>query len=91
MTHALKTVNPYYDEVVKGNKTFEVRKHDRPFKIGDKLLLQQYIHEGNQIGSGKSGYTGAEEMFVISYILEGGQFGIEKGFCVLGIKEIEKY
>jgi len=80
MTHALKTIQPYYAEVISGLKTFEVRKADRPFKVGDTLLLQEYLSEG--------GYTGLEEKFEIIYILSGGQFGIEKDYCVLGIKEI---
>ncbi|HMU69189.1 MAG TPA: DUF3850 domain-containing protein [Chitinophagales bacterium] len=83
MTHALKTINPFYKAVADREKTFEVRKADRPFSVGDKLLLQEYSEQG--------GYSGQEEEFRITYILDGGQFGIEKGFCVLGIKEIEKY
>lgn len=83
MTHALKTIQPYYDAVVNGEKTFEVRKADRKFKVGDKLLLQEYNTE--------DGYTGAEQEFNITYILSGGHFGIDKDYCILGIKEIEKY
>lgn len=41
--HYLKTVEPYYSDVEQGLKDFEVRKNDRPFDIGDVLILQQYI------------------------------------------------
>lgn len=80
MTHALKTWTAYFEAVEKGDKTFEVRKFDRPFKVGETLLLQQWdeIHQE---------YTGKETERVITYILEGGQFGIENGFIVMGLKE----
>lgn len=81
MTHALKTIQPYFNEVLSGEKTFEVRKADRPFNVGDILKLQEYNSD--------YGYTGAEHYLKISYILPGGQFGIDENYCVLGIKEIE--
>lgn len=79
--HLLKTWRPYYGEVVKGNKTFEVRKADRNFEKGDLICLQEYIPEGDY-------YTGGEYWVKITYVLEGGNFGVEKGFVVLGIKKI---
>ena len=82
MTHALKTITGFYDSVDKGEKNFEVRKNDRPFMVGDDLLLQQWNGEE---------YSGKELKRRIIYKLDGGQFGIEKGFVVLGIKEIENY
>ena len=42
MTHYLK-ISPYYiNEVIEGNKTFEVRKNDRNFQVGDVIILQEY-------------------------------------------------
>ena len=81
-THELKTWPEYFNELLSGNKTFEVRKNDRDFKIGDILLLNEYDPENNK-------YTGRQTGFTISYILNGGNFGIEKEFCVLGIKPIK--
>ena len=37
MTHALKTWTKFYSEICRWEKNFEVRKFDRPFKIGEKL------------------------------------------------------
>ena len=42
MIHELKTLPEYFKEVVSGNKPFEVRKNDRPFKVGDYLMLREY-------------------------------------------------
>lgn len=80
-THELKTWSKYYDAVLFGDKTFEVRKHNRDFQIGDFLLLLKWDKEKNI-------YAGNFTSFIITYILKGGQFGIEKDYCVLGIKPI---
>lgn len=75
--HELKTLQPYFKDVAKGKKTFEVRKFDRDFVVGDYLHIREY--NGDQ-------YSGDSMIVQISYVLTGGQFGIEKGYCVLGIK-----
>jgi len=80
MTHALKTWPEYYKDVESGKKPFEIRKLDRPFSEGDKILLQEYDPE-------KEEYTGKECSFIIGYILKGPGFGIQKGYCVMALKE----
>lgn len=83
MTHALKTQTEFYEAVDSGEKNFEIRKADRPFKVGDDLLLQDY----------KDGqYTGRELERRIIYILQGAfDFGLREGFVILGLKELETY
>ena len=76
MRHELKTWTPYFELIMDRVKEFEIRKDDRGFTVGDELLLREY----------RNNYTGRELLVTIIYKLEGGQFGIEKGFCVLGIK-----
>lgn len=81
MTHALKCHPPYFDQVEKGAKTFELRKEDRPFKEGDTILLQEYNPE-------KEEYTGKEISMTIGYILKDAlKFGLKNGYCILGLKE----
>lgn len=83
MTHALKTWPEFYKAIEDGSKTFEVRMYDRPFKVGDKLLLQEY-DPNNKV------YTGKESEFGITYILHSAKYGgLKKAYCVLGIKEIQ--
>lgn len=77
-THELKTWPSYFNAIINGMKTFEVRKADRPFKLGDTLLLREFNPNTNE-------YTGACVTREISYILPGGQFGIESGYVVLGL------
>lgn len=40
--HELKTFPEYFLPMNLGNKTFEVRKNDRDFKIGDILQLREW-------------------------------------------------
>ena len=79
MIHELKTWNEYFEEVFMGHKTFEVRKADRPFAKGDTLILKEWNPKTEQ-------YTGREMARGVSYVLEGGQFGVEKGFVVMALQ-----
>jgi ASC-1-like (ASCH) protein len=78
MIHELKTWNEYFEEVFMGHKTFEVRKADRPFAKGDTLILKEWNPKTEQ-------YTGREMARTVSYVLDGGQLGVEKGFVVMAI------
>jgi hypothetical protein len=47
MEHKLKTVNPHFQNVWEGNKTFEFRKDDRDYHVGDTLFLKEYFPESD--------------------------------------------
>lgn len=79
MTHELKTWIKYYQRIFEGSKTFEVRKDDRDFQIGDFLTLKEYDND-------KKEYTGRQQSIYVTYVLRGGIFGIEEGYCVMSIK-----
>ena len=53
MLHALKTWPEFYKEIVDGSKKFEIRLNDRPFKVGDEVVLQAL---GEQDGFGLGGH-----------------------------------
>jgi len=40
--HKLKTWAPYFQAIVDGLKTFEIRVNDRGFTVGDQLYLQEW-------------------------------------------------
>lgn len=80
-THYLKTWPGSFQCVKSGLKTFEWRKNDRDFQLGDKVVLDEYDHE--------TGYTGEVLEVVITYILEK-NFGIPDGYCIFGFKPVEE-
>lgn len=83
MTHELKTLPVYWDAVASGEKPFDVRLDDRGFKAGDTLRLLR--HENGQTAPSMDG-RGQDISRDITYVLRGGQFGIEVGYVVLGLR-----
>ena len=64
MTHELKTWLPYFEEVLSGTKTFEVRVHDRKFQVGDTLRLREW-------SPNLSGYSGRALFKTVTYLFTG--------------------
>lgn len=88
MRHVLKTWPSFFKALQTGEKTFELKKNDRDFKVGDTLLLQEF----NPRAEPTKQYTGEELEFTITYILGGHQvvdFGLERDFVIMGIKQKE--
>jgi hypothetical protein len=76
--HELKTWPMYFDAIVSGQKTFEMRKADRDFTIGDTLWLRDW--------SPVAGYSGREIEVDVTYVLQDAEhFGLMKGFVCMGI------
>lgn len=83
--HILKTLDLYFDAVQAGTKTFEVRKNDRAFQTGDLLHLERW--EKDRFNSLYPSFPAQSVTKKITYLLQGGQFGIDAGYCVLGLGE----
>ena len=64
--HDLKTLPPYFEKVVAGEKTFEIRKDDRSYQRGDILLLREYDPEVGYTDARH--YTGREIKVRVTYI-----------------------
>jgi hypothetical protein len=88
-THKLKILPEYFIAVQKGIKTFEIRKNDRNYQVGDRLILQEYYNYAPNEFKLKGCYTGNEITKKITYILEGGQYGLEEGYVILSIEEVK--
>ena len=74
--HELKILPVHFRNVLSGVKTFEIRKNDRGFKVGDSIILNEWVTDG---------YTGAKTRVEITCMYETIE-GIESGYCVLGIQ-----
>ena len=89
-THELKCWPEYFQAVKSGAKTFEVRKWDRPYQVGDALLLREYEPKSGE-------YTGDEITREVTYLLDltylpGGGNPHFAGYVVMGLADprIEK-
>lgn len=78
--HLLKTVSKYFWDVVFARKTFELRKNDRNFQVGDTLNLAE-VYDDLPVR-----YTGAVVPVTVTYILEGPGYGLEDGYCIMAIE-----
>lgn len=75
--HELKVQSRYFRDIKSGLKTFELRKMDRDYKVGD--FLELYEFEGNQ-------FIGCPLVVRITYILSNvPEYGLEDGYGILGI------
>ena len=75
MEHFLKIQPQYFEEVRNGNKSFEIRKNDRDFKVGDTLYLQEYNPLAQE-------YTGEVVKREITYITNYAQ---QENYIVMAI------
>lgn len=81
--HELKIWPHFFKAVLDGSKKFEIRKNDRNFKIGDKIILKEWDPKIED-------YTGRSLSKWISFIVSDGNFGIEKDYCVMSVKSFKK-
>ena len=76
MIHELKLSSKYFDDVQNEIKTFEVRKNDRGYNVGDILILKEVVENDK--------YTGRIIKVKVTYFFS--LFGLASGYCVLGVK-----
>lgn len=82
--HNLKIYPEYGIAILNKTKTFELRKNDRNFQVGDLIVfscpLDAAINERLQ-----------EKTYIITYILENfPEFGLDPDYCILALKEVEE-
>ena len=76
--HELKTWPEYFRKVVSGDKTFEIRKNDRDYQVGDMLSLYEWCPEEEQ-------YTKECVIVEVTYITD---FGQPEGQVVMAIRNV---
>jgi len=86
--HELKILPEFFAAVASGAKTFEVRRDDRGYAVGDTLVLREWI-EWHWTPYGGY-YTGRYVVRRVTYVLRHEDFpeGIAEGFCVLGLGNV---
>ena len=88
--HELKILPKYYKAIKRQGKSFELRKDDRGFEVGDRLRLRKYDTSLNSSGE-PYGYTGEVIVATITYILRDvPQYGLREGYAILGLGRIRE-
>jgi hypothetical protein len=78
MIHELKISPVFFEDVLAGKKTFELRQNDRPYHAGDLLALNEYDANSKR-------YTGASCVVYVDYILADEQY-CKDGYVAMSIK-----
>jgi len=77
--HLLKIKDEYYKEVLKGSKSFEIRKNDRDFKTGDHIRFTD-LDRNPRPGEWR-----------ITYVLKDcPEYGLKEGYAILSIVRVDK-
>lgn len=78
MIHQLKQMSEYFEDVVAGKKTFELRVDDRDYEKGDYLALNEIDNSGI--------YTGRSCVVYVDYILRDLPHLLPEGVVCMAIK-----
>jgi len=80
--HDLKCWPDYFEDVQAGRKTFELRKDDRTYAVGDVLLLREWSPDNGK-------YTGRSCRRVVTHLIRRSRvFGLlDEGACLMSIRE----
>ena len=81
LVHELKTWPEFFKSVANGDKTFEIRRDDRDFRVGDILFLREWDPV-------TSSYSGRELHRQIKYMTERSNPWVKEGFVVLGFRAV---
>ena len=78
--HELKVLKTYAHHLIMGDKTFEIRKNDRDFRVDDILHLKEIEDVSKE-------YTGFEMFLKVIYIHQG--LGLEDGYVCMSVEKVE--
>ena len=81
MNHELKIERAFYDAIVSGDKTFEIRYNDRGFNKGDTLTLMS-------VQDGLRDHSARELTVEVVYVLSG--WGLQQNWVALGIRPVDQ-
>lgn len=86
--HQLKCWPDEYQAIIEGRKTFEFRRNDRGFEVGDIIQLDEWKPETENAFFVSGSFTLRSVRASITYILNSGEWSVPDGYCILSIKLI---
>lgn len=84
--HRLKTWPEFFRKVWDGKKTFELRKDDRDFRVGDRLILAEHDPRSPVPDSYSGRWIAARISDIVRDVPE---FGLMPGFAILSLEVVE--
>lgn len=80
--HELKIKEEYFNAILRGDKTFELRKNDRDYQVGDLIHFMRI--------NGLEYFGRSKDVYQITYVLKDSQeYGLNKDYCIFGIKKLK--
>lgn len=88
--HELKILHKYLVEVDLGNKTFELRKNDRDYQVGDLIHFIDIREDDSTTNKNKiEPYIDENTLYRITYVLKDVEkYGLDRDYCILAIKKL---
>jgi hypothetical protein len=74
----VKSWPPYFVDVARGTKRFEVRLNDRDYHVGDYLRLREFDPERRE-------YSGRMVTLPVEYVMPLEPIGVQGGYVALGL------
>lgn len=92
--HELKILHEYLIDVSLGRKTFELRKNDRDYQVGDLIRFIDVDILGrsrnNKNRTDIKPYIDENILYRITYVLKNcSAYGLDKDYCILAIKKLD--
>lgn len=88
--HEIKILHEYLVDVDLGRKTFELRKNDRDYQVGDLIRFID-VREDDSTANKNQIEPNIDEntLYRITYVLKDVEkYGLDRDYCILAIKKL---
>lgn len=86
--HVLKSWPVFFVPLISCSRSFDLRKDDRGFEVGDELILLEWDRD-DDLEPTVGQYTGREARAEVCHILRSGEVpGLQDGYCILEMKNV---
>lgn len=88
--HELKILHKYLLDVDLGNKTFELRKNDRDYQVGDLIRFIDIREDDSTAKNQIEPNIDENTLYRITYVLKDVEkYGLDRDYCILAIKKLD--
>ena len=86
-THVLKSWPRFFQQLLEGNRTHELRRNDRDYRIGDRMELREFdpkadAYTGRICCIEITSITSSQEPCAVS------DEALHRDFCILSVKRV---